>query len=410
MPITPFREKTILLGVSGSIAAYKAADLASKLAQGGARVHAILTKAATQFISPLTFQSVSGQPAYTDADLWGAQAHVLHIGLAQDADLFIIAPATANTLAKLAHGFADDLLALTALALEHGDDASPLLIAPAMDAGMYSHPSTQANIATLRARGAQFVGPETGHLASGLTARGRMSEPATILGRARRLLARGGPLSGRHVVVTAGPTQEPLDPVRYLTNRSSGRQGYALAQAALDSGAEVTLISGPTTLAPPEGARLLSVRSADEMSAAVLEHAPAADVLLMAAAVADFRPAQTANQKIKKTGQAFTLELTATPDILNTLKRQAKRPRVTVGFAAETQDLLTNARAKLEAKGLDLIVANNVSAADAGFAVATNRVAILHRDGQIEELPLMSKAEVATEIIKRIIAMLENPT
>jgi len=407
MPITPFQEKTILLGVSGSIAAYKAADLASKLAQSGACVHAILTKAATEFISPLTFQSVTGQPAYTDADLWGTQAHVLHVGLAQRADMLIIAPATANTLAKLAQGFANDLLALTALALDTGDDAPPLLIAPAMDAGMYAHPATQANVETLRARGAHFIGPEEGHLASGLISRGRMSEPAVILGWARYLLSRRGPLRGRRVVVTAGPTQEILDPVRYLTNRSTGRQGYALAQAALDYGAEVTLISGPTALAPPEGAQVIAVRTSQDMQEAVLQAAPQADALLMSAAVADFRPVSAADQKIKKTGQSLTLKLTVNPDILASLKAQGKRPRVTVGFAAETQALLENARAKLEAKGMDLIVANDVSSADAGFAVDTNRVTLLYRDGRSETLPLMSKAEVAAAVIERVIAMLE---
>jgi len=404
MSPNPFQGKRIVLGVTGSIAAYKAADLASTLAQEGALVETVLTQAATQFISPLTFQSVTGQPAYTDADLWGAQAHVLHIGLAHHADLLVIAPASAQTLARLALGLADNLLSLTALAA-----TCPLLIAPAMDAGMFSHPATQANLELLTERGAVIVGPEEGHLASGLVARGRMSEPHDILGRLRYLLSRGGPLSRRRVVVTAGGTQEPIDPVRVLTNRSSGKQGLAVAQAALDAGAEVTFIATPGVSRGPAGARHQVVGTAAQMAEAVLRASIEADVLVMAAAVADFRPAQEAGQKIKRAAGTPVLALEPTMDILAAVVRQRQetgRPAVVAGFAAETQDLLDNARRKLGAKKLDLLVANDVSAADSGFGVDTNRVILLDAGGGTERLPLLSKAEVAEHIIARIIALL----
>lgn len=396
-----------MLGVSGSIAAYKAADLASKLAQAGAQVDTILTRAATQFITPLTFQSVTGRRAYTDDDLWGSEAHVLHIGLGHAADLLVVAPATAHTLAKLAQGLGDDLLGVTALAA-----TCPVLVAPAMDAGMYAHPATQANVAALRGRGVTFVGPEAGHLASGLAGPGRLSEPATILGQIRYLLTRGGPLAGRRVVVTAGGTREPVDPVRYLTNRSSGKQGYAVAQAALDAGAEVILISTVDGLPLPAGAQHQPVETAQQMADAVLAAAAAADVLVMAAAVADFRPAQAADHKIKKESGVPTLELAANPDILLAVADQRRalgRPKVVVGFAAETDDLLKNAQSKLERKGLSFIVANDVSAADAGFAVDTNRAVLLGVDGWSETLPLMSKADVAEKVIERVLRVLGEP-
>ena len=406
MSITPLTDKRIVLGVTGSIAAYKAADLASKLTQAGAQVDVILTTGAAHFVTPLTFQSVTGRRAYTDGELWGSDAHVLHIGLGHTADLLAIVPATANTIAKLAHGMADNLLTVTALAA-----TCPMLIAPAMDGGMFDHPATQANLATLQSRGAHIVGPETGHLASGLTARGRLTEPLVVRDEIRRLLARGGPLTGRKVVVTAGGTREAIDPVRYITNRSSGRQGYAVAQAALDAGAAVTLIT-TMDLTPPVGAVVTSVTSAQEMTAAVLTAAADADVLIMAAAVADFRPAVVAEQKIKKGNEkdAPVITLARTADILatvNTELRPMGRPLVVVGFAAETQDLLINAQSKLTRKGLDMIVANDVSASDAGFGVATNRVTILHRDGRQEVLPLLKKEEVAAELIARVAAQVD---
>jgi phosphopantothenoylcysteine decarboxylase/phosphopantothenate--cysteine ligase len=403
MPI--LSNKRITLGVTGSIAAYKAADLASKLTQAGAQVDVILTGAAEKFITPLTFQSVTGRRAYIDNDLWGNEAHVLHVGLGHAADVLVIAPCTANTIARLAHGQADNLLTVTALAMR-----SPLLIVPAMESGMYAHPATQENIEILKKRGAAFVGPAEGHLASGLAGLGRMVETAEIIGHLRLLLGRDGPLAGKRIVVTAGGTQEPLDPVRVLTNRSSGKQGYALAQAALDMGAQVTLIAPPTALTPPSGARLVMVETAKQMLEAVLTESAESDALIMAAAVADFRPRNMAKDKIKKAGGVPQIELEATEDILKTVASQRlemKRPRVVVGFAAESRDLLENAVHKLESKGLDFIAANDISANNAGFAVETNRVTLLFADGHKEALPLMSKAEVAEVILGWISKLLE---
>jgi phosphopantothenoylcysteine decarboxylase/phosphopantothenate--cysteine ligase len=403
MPI--LTNKRITLGVTGSIAAYKAADLASRLTQAGAQVDVILTGAAEKFVTPLTFQSVTGRRAYTDNDLWGNEAHVLHVGLGHAADLLVIAPCTANTIARLAHGQADNLLTVTALAMR-----SPLLIAPAMDGGMYDHPATQENIESLKKRGATFIGPAEGHLASGLSGVGRLLETGEILGHIRLLLGRDGPLAGKKIVVTAGGTQEPLDPVRVLTNRSSGRQGYALAQAALDMGAQVTLITTPTALTPPTGARLVNVETARQMLEAVLSESAQSDALLMAAAVADFRPKNMAKDKIKKAGGVPQIELETTEDILKALaerKPETKCPRLVVGFAAESRDLLENAAYKLKSKGLDLIAANDISAEDAGFGVETNRVTLLFADGRQEALALMSKMEVAEVILGWVSKLLE---
>src|SRR5215207_11573310 len=401
-----FSNKRITLGVTGSIAAYKAADLASKLTQTGAQVDVILTGAAEKFITPLTFQSVTGRRAYTDKDLWGNEAHVLHVGLGHGADLLVIAPGTANTIAKLAHGLADNLLAVTALAMH-----APLLIAPAMDGGMYDHPATQQNVQTLKTRGATFIGPAEGHLASGLSGVGRMLETAEILGHIRNLLGRSGPLAGKRIVITAGGTQEPIDPVRVLTNRSSGKQGYALAQAALELGAQVSLITTPTALPPPVGAKVIPVETAKQMLEAVLTEAAKSDVLIMAAAVADFRPKDRAKDKIKKEAGIPQIELEATEDILKTVAGQRSAtecPRVVVGFAAESQDLLENAVHKLESKGLDFIAANDISGNDAGFAVETNRVTLLFADGRKESLPLLNKTEVAEIILGWVSKLLES--
>ena len=401
---TPLSEKRILLGVTGSIAAYKAAELASRLTQGGAQLDVLLTQAALQFITPLTFQSVTGRRAYCDSDLWGSEGHVQHIGLGKGADLLVVAPASANTLAKLAHGLADNLLSVTALAA-----TCPLLVAPAMDGGMFMHPATQANLEILRQRGALVVGPAEGHLASGLTGVGRMVEPLELLGHIRLALGRGGALAGKRVVVTAGGTQEPIDPVRAITNRSSGKQGFALAQAALDLGAQVTLIAGAVHLPTPVGAERKDVLTAEEMLQAVLAALPQADALVMAAAVADFRPAVQAGNKIKKEEGIPEIRLVNTPDILRAVasqKEQTGWPRCTVGFAAESQHLLDNARAKLASKKLDLIVANDIGAADAGFAVDTNRVVLLYPDGRSEALPLMSKDEVSQVVMQRVVTLL----
>lgn len=402
-------QKNILLGVTGSIAAYKAADLASKLTQAGAMVDVILTPAATEFITPLTFQSVTGRPAFTDEDLWGAQAHVLHVGLGHQADLLAIAPATANTIAKLAHGLADNLLVLTGLSFGTGSADKPLIIAPAMDGEMLNHPAMQENLELLRQRGAIIIGPEVGHLASGLEARGRMSEPAVLLGHIRYWLTRHGPLQGHRVVVSAGGTQEPIDPVRLITNRSSGKQGYALAQAALDAGAAVTLISTPVSLNAPQGVNLVQVTTAAEMEAAVLAACADADVLIMAAAVADFRPASTVSQKIKKVSGLPTIALEPTSDILAAVSNQRLQtgnPRLMVGFAAETQDLLANAGAKLKAKQLDLMVANDISQPGSGFGADINQVILLYPDGQSMPLPMLTKAEVADRVIAEVVKLL----
>ncbi len=399
-------DKRITLGVTGSIAAYKAADLASKLTKAGVQVDVILTGASEKFVTPLTFQSVTGRRAYTDEDLWGNEAHVLHVGLGHAADLLVIAPCTANTIAKLAHGQADSLLAVTALAMR-----SPLLIAPAMDGGMYDHPATQANIEMLKQRGATFIGPAEGHLASGLSGVGRLLETADIIGHIRVVLGRNGPLAAKKILVTAGGTQEPLDPVRVLTNRSSGKQGYAIAQAALDMGAQVALITTPTSLTPPVGAKVIRIETANEMLAAVLAESAESDALVMAAAVADFRPKERAKDKIKKEGGIPQIELEAPEDILKTVAKQRTEtncPRVVVGFAAESRDLLENASHKLKSKGLDFIAANDISATGAGFAVETNRVTLLFADGRNESLPLMSKAEVAEVILGWVSKLLES--
>ena len=397
--------KHILLGVTGSIAAFKAADLASKLAQMGAQVDVILTPAAEKFITPLTMQSVTGRKAYTESDLWGGEAHVLHVGLGKSADLLVIAPCTANTISKLSQGAADNLLTITALAAQ-----CPLLIAPAMDGGMFDHPATQENLATLTKRGAYIAGPAEGHLASGLSGVGRLLEPLELIGHIRLVLGRRGRLAAKKVVVSAGGTHEPLDPVRVLTNRSSGKQGYAVAQAAIDAGAGVTLITTPTALTVPIGANILRVETAKEMLDAVVKESSDADALIMAAAIADFRPKQTAGNKMKKRDGIPQIELEATQDVLEAvaaLSVEKKRPRITVGFAAESSDLLENAKEKLNSKHLNFIVANDISAHDAGFSVETNRVTFLFADGEKKSLPLMSKTEVAEAIIEHVAALLE---
>ena len=402
--ITPFHKKRLVLGVTGSIAAYKAADLASKLSQHGSLVDVILTQAGEKFVSPLTFQSVTGRPAFTEQDLWGSQGHIQHIGLAHGADLLIIAPITANTIAKLAHGVADNLLTVTALAAQ-----CPLLIAPAMDGGMYAHPATQANLEILLQRETAIIGPEEGHLASGLSGTGRMVEPAEILGQIRYILSQHGPLKGKKIVITAGRTFEPIDPVRGLTNRSSGKQGFALAQAALDRGADVVLICGPTNLESPTGVQRINIQTAEQMKTEVLKAIPGADALIMAAAVADFKPRMSSDHKMKKADGMPEILLEPTPDILSEVmveKEKSGFPLISVGFAAESDDLRSNAQKKLTEKQLDLIVANDISAPDAGFAVDTNRVTILDAGGGEEILPLISKAEVAQFVLERVMGLL----
>jgi phosphopantothenoylcysteine decarboxylase/phosphopantothenate--cysteine ligase len=402
--MTILTSKHLLLGITGSIAAYKSADLASSLTQAGVNVDVILTPAAEKFISSLTFQSVTGRKAFTEADLWGGDAHVLHVGLGRSADLLVIAPCTANTLGKLALGLADNLLTITAMAMR-----SSILIAPAMDAGMFENPATQENVRLLKERGIRFAGPTEGHMASGLSGRGRMVEPSELIGHIRLVLGMGGKLSGKKIIVSAGGTQEPLDPVRVLTNRSSGKQGYAIAQAAIDAGGTVILVSAPVGLTPPVGAKIVPVRTAQEMRDSILFESAGADALVMTAAVADFRPKTVSKNKLKKQEGIRQIELEEVPDILMAVAGLgSKKPRVLIGFAAESQDLLRNASSKIKSKGLDMLVANDISAPDAGFGVDTNRVTFLFPNAELENLPLMTKVKVAEEIIAHLGVLLEN--
>ncbi|MCD6356369.1 MAG: bifunctional phosphopantothenoylcysteine decarboxylase/phosphopantothenate--cysteine ligase CoaBC [Anaerolineaceae bacterium] len=393
----PIDKKNIILGITGSIAAYKSAEIASRLTKLGALVNIIFTEAGTRFISPLSLQSVSGRKAFTDADLWGSEVHVVHINLAHAANLIVIAPASANTIAKLAHGISDNLLTVTVLAAE-----SPIIIAPAMDSGMYKNEITQKNIKTLKDRGFIFIGPAEGHLASGLKGPGRMVEPVEIEHTIRFLLSRSNPLKNKKIVVTAGGTQEAIDPVRILTNYSTGKQGYALAQAALDAGSNVTLISAPSQLTPPYGCKFIQVKNAESMCTAVLKEIINADALIMAAAVADFRPKTTEKEKIRKGNGFNKIELEPTEDILKKvaeLKKSKKLEIKVIGFAAESRDLQNNARSKLNSKSMDMIVANNISDPNAGFGVDTNKVLLMYSDGSTEQLPILSKFEVAEKII-----------
>jgi phosphopantothenoylcysteine decarboxylase/phosphopantothenate--cysteine ligase len=400
--ITLLRDKRIVLGVTGSIACYKIVDLASKLTQAGALVDVVMTDSAEKFVTPLAFRSVTGRPVYSD--MWSLEEHVQHVGLGEAADLFLVAPATANSIAKVAYGLADNLLTVTVLAAR-----CPILVAPAMDGGMYEHPATQANIATLQERGVQFAGPASGRMASGLVGRGRMMETAELLAEVRLVLAQTGPMAGRHVVVSAGPTREPLDPVRFISNRSTGRQGLAVAQAALDAGARVTLVAGPLSEPVPLGVEHMPVQTTQEMGEAVLAAVADADALFMVAAVADFRPNTLSERKIKKTetdeawGMAIGLEVTL--DILTAVKEQRDKtgfPRVSLGFAAETHDAFEYGRQKLLRKGLNFIAVNDVLAEGAGFEVDTNRIVLLSSAGVVEEMPLMSKVEVAERLVAHV--------
>jgi phosphopantothenoylcysteine decarboxylase/phosphopantothenate--cysteine ligase len=391
-------DRNIVLGVSGSIAAYKAVDLASKLTQAGARVDVVLTTAAARFIAPLTFQGVSGRPAFVDMFDTASGASELHIELARRAHALVIAPATATTIARMALGLAEDMVSLTALATR-----APIVVCPAMDAQMFEHEATQGHLDTLRSRGVHVVGPEVGRLASGHIGPGRMSEVDSIIGAARYVLGRDGNLAGKKVVVSAGGTQEPIDPVRYVGNYSSGKMGYALAEAARDRGADVALVSGPVALAAPYAVRVVSVQRAAEMRDAVVAECADADLVIMAAAVADYQPAEAAGQKIKRRQEELSLSLVRTPDILAEVGRRPGLVRV--AFAAESENLLTNARRKLEDKGVDLVAANDVTAEGSGFGSDTNRVTLLDRQGE-EELPLMSKYEVAGRILDRTVSLI----
>jgi len=392
--------KTIVLGITGSIAAYKAAEIASQLTQAGAKVNVIMTKEAIQFISPVTFRAITGRPVVTEMFDLASEFSVEHVSLAKSADIIIIAPATANIIAKLAAGFADDMLCCTVLATK-----APVLIAPAMETNMYNNPATQDNLSKLEARNFVIVGPTTGWLASGKEGPGRLADINDIIGSICQVLGRGGELAGKHIVVTAGGTQEPIDPVRYVSNRSSGKMGYALAEAARDRGTKVTLVTAPASLPKPAGVEVIKVNTAQEMRQAVEKVTLRADALIMAAAVADYRPTKAAKDKIKKGEAGLTLELECTPDILGNVKGNL----IKVGFAAESSNLLENAKQKLKQKGLDLIVANDITASDSGFGADTNRVTIIDRDGKVDSLPLMPKGEVADKVLGMVAELLPKP-
>ncbi|MGI8927199.1 MAG: bifunctional phosphopantothenoylcysteine decarboxylase/phosphopantothenate--cysteine ligase CoaBC [Tepidiformaceae bacterium] len=396
----PLAGRRIALGVTGSIAAYKAADLASKLRQAGAAVEVIMTPAATRFVTPLTFQSVTGSDVVID--MFTAAEPEAHVEVARRADALVIAPATADCLASLAHGQAPDMVTLTALAT-----AAPVLLAPAMDSQMWENAATRANVETLRSRGLAFIGPMEGRLASGRTGAGRLAEPLAIVGALRHMLGRaGGDLRGHSIVVTAGGTQEPLDPVRFIGNRSSGKMGFAIAEAARDRGAAVTLVTGPVALETPAGVCRIDVSTVPEMLAALQTATASASALIMAAAPADFRPENASDRKIKKAPgeDILTLTFAKNPDILATLPGGGVR----VGFAAETHDLATNAVPKLAAKRLDFIVANDVTAAGSGFATDTNQVTVFHAGGRSEALPMLPKYAVAHAILDRVRARLQD--
>jgi phosphopantothenoylcysteine decarboxylase/phosphopantothenate--cysteine ligase len=392
---TNLEGKYITLGVTGSIACYKAIDLASKLTQQNANVDVVLTRGAAHFVSSLAFAAITHRPVVIDVFDPQSELSIDHVALAERSDVIIIAPATAHTIAKMAQGLADDALTTTLLATQ-----APIIVAPAMDAHMFDNPATQANVKLLLERGVTIAGPASGRLASGLIGRGRLLETPELLGCIRTVLGRDGDMAGRKIVVSAGGTEEAIDPVRIITNHSSGKMGYAIAEAARDRGACAVLVSTPTALLAPYGVRMVKVRSALEMRDAVNHECQDADAVIMAAAVADWRPVSTADQKIKKgASNEWTIELTKTPDIIAGL---AGDTLVKVGFAAESEDLIANAQSKLVSKDLDLIVANDITAEDSGFSTDTNRVTILDREGGAKDLPLMSKYDVGVNILDRV--------
>ncbi|MCY4527540.1 MAG: bifunctional phosphopantothenoylcysteine decarboxylase/phosphopantothenate--cysteine ligase CoaBC [Chloroflexi bacterium] len=398
---SPFKGKNIVLGVTGSIACYKAVDLASKMSQAGANVDVVMTESATKFVSPITFRSITHRPVVTDMFDPASELGIHHVAVAERADIVVVAPATADFIAKAANGLADDALGTTILAT-----TAPVLMAPAMDGHMYENVATQENIERLRGRGVSFAGPASGHLASGLSGKGRLLETPELLGHIAMVLGRNGDLAGRSVVVSAGGTQEAIDPVRIITNRSSGKMGYAIAEAARDRGAQVTLVTAPTSLDNPIGVEIRQTASVAEMRDAVLGACAGADVLVMAAAVSDYRPAETASQKIKKDtdNEGLVLQLLKNEDFFPEIPEGVLR----VGFAAETESLIPNAQAKLREKDLDLIAANDVNEEGSGFEVETNKVTLIDREGRIEELPLMDKYDVGHRILDRASELLRK--
>ena len=389
----PLADKHIVLGVTGSIACYKALDLASKLVQAGALVDTLLSYGATQFVTPLAFRSITHREVVTDTFDPNSAFSIQHVAMARNADIVVVAPATVHCIAKLALGLADDPLTTTVVATK-----APLLVAPAMDADMFDHPATQENLGKLRQRGVAIAGPAPGRLASGLIGMGRLLEPLELLGHIAAALGAQGDLAGRTIVVSAGGTMEPIDPVRVITNHSSGKMGYAVAEAARDRGAQVVLVTAPTSLPDPPLVRMVHIRTAQEMCDAVLSHVEEADALIMAAAVADYRPAIEAQQKIKKSADELNIPLAKTTDIL----LEAEGNFVKVGFAAESENLVTNARDKVQRKALDLIVANDITDPEAGFGVDTNKVTLIGRDLEAEELPLLTKYDVSLRILDRV--------
>jgi len=390
-------KKTVVLGITGSIAACKAAEIASRLIKTGATVEVIMTEAATRFVTPLTLRSITHRPVVTDMFADNVEYSPEHIALAEAADVVLVAPATANIIAKLAAGIADDMLGCTVLATR-----APVIMAPAMNVNMFQNPVTQQNLAKLKARGFTMIDPAYGRLASGKVGVGRLAEIEQIIDTVKQVLNRSNDLAGRRIVVTAGGTQEPIDPVRHIGNRSSGKMGYALAESARDRGAKVILISAPASLPEPAGVDVIKVRTAAEMKAAVAKAVARADALIMAAAVADYQPKEVARAKIKKTSPSLTLALVRTPDIL----AEVKGNFIKVGFAAESEDIVANARQKLIKKQLDIIVANDITDPDSGFGADTNRVTLIDRDGRVENLPLLTKREVAGKILDRVVKLL----
>ena len=390
--------KEIVLGVTGGIAAYKSAEIVSRLRHSGANVHVIMTRNATEFITPLTFQTLSANPVVTDTFAAPEYWNVEHVALAKLADIFVVAPATANILAKMATGIADDMLSTTLLATK-----APILVAPAMNTGMWTAPATQNNVKVLKERGVRMIGPESGILACGDQGAGRMSEPDMIVGEICRLLARKEDFAGKKVLITAGATRERLDPVRFITNDSSGKMGFAIAEAARDRGAEVTVIRGSVTAEIPAGVRMIPIESALELYDAMMQEAPEQDVIIQAAAVSDYRPAEQKDRKIKKeSGSDLTLILTENPDIAKAVGEQKKPGQTLVGFAAETDNLRKNAKSKLEKKKLDMIVANDVTKPGAGFNVDTNIAVLITSDGSTEE-PLQTKRQLAERILDKVL-------
>lgn len=394
--------KCIVLGVTGGIAAFKAAELVSALSKVGADVHVIMTKSAQQFVTPLTFQTLSRNLVVTDMFALTGNWQVEHISLADKADLFLVAPATANFIGKVAGGIADDMLTTTIMATR-----APVVVAPAMNVHMYENQTVQKNIDYLKGQGYIFIEPEEGPLACGYTGKGRLAQISTILQRVKDIFNTSDALAGKKVLVTAGPTREAIDPVRYISNRSTGKMGYAIAEEALRRGAEVTLISGPTNLTPPIGANLVPVESAEEMYSAVKSNYKNAQIIIKSAAVADYRPKQKSSRKIKKTTNDMILELEKNPDILQALGAK-KGEKILVGFAAETDNLIKNAKDKISRKNLDFIVANDITREGAGFGTETNIVKIINALGKTESLPKMSKKEVARVILDRIEDIIKN--